>query len=99
MRLLLKLNGAVHRRYVWPAILDGSVAWCLKESEIGILQRTERSVVRAMCGVQLKGSKRSTDLTFMLGRKETMHQLAMASSVRRHGNVLRRENYHPKKCI
>ena len=39
----LKLKGAVYRSYVWPAILYGSEAWCLKESEIGILQRTERS--------------------------------------------------------
>ena len=30
----------------------GSEAWCLKESEKGILRRTERSMVRAMCGVQ-----------------------------------------------
>ena len=27
---------------------------CLKESEMGILQKTERSIVRAMCGIQLK---------------------------------------------
>ena len=32
-----------------------------------ILRRTERSMVRAMCGVQLKDRKRSTDLMFMLG--------------------------------
>ena len=29
----------------------------------------ERSMVRAMCGVQLKDRKRSTDLMFMLGVK------------------------------
>ena len=50
-----------------PAILYGSEAWCLKESETGILRRTERSMVRAMCGVHLKDRKRSTDLMFMLG--------------------------------
>ena len=32
---------------------------------------TERSMVRAMCGVQLKDRKRSTDLMFMLELKET----------------------------
>ena len=50
-RFPLKLKGAVYGSYVRPAILHESEAWCLKESEIGILQRTERSVVRAMCGV------------------------------------------------
>ena len=32
-------------------------------------------MVRAMCGVQLKGTKRSTDLMFMLGLNETIDQL------------------------
>ena len=52
-------------------MLYGSEVWCLKESEIGILRGTERSMVRATCGVQLKDIKRSTDLMFMLGLKQT----------------------------
>ena len=40
----------------------GSEAWCLKASEMGNLQRTERSAVRAKCGVQLKDRKSSKDL-------------------------------------
>ena len=47
-------------------MLLGSEAWCLKENEMGILRRTERSMVRAMCGVQFKDRKRSMDLIFML---------------------------------
>ena len=47
-RFPLRLKGAVYESYVWPAILYGSEAWCLKESEMGIL-RTERSMVRAIC--------------------------------------------------
>ena len=70
-----KLKGAVHRSYVGLAILYGSEAWCLKESEMGILRRTER-FMRAMCGVQLRCRERSTDL--MLGLNETTDQLAMA---------------------
>ena len=83
-RFPLKLKGAVNRSYVRPAIEYGSEAWCLKESEMGILQRTERSVVRAMCGEQLK------HLILMFGLNATIDQLAMANSVRWHGNVLRR---------
>ena len=37
---------------------------------MGILRMTVRSMVRAMCGVQLKDRKRSTDL-FMVGSSET----------------------------
>ena len=39
-------------------------------------------MVIAMCGVQLKNRKRSTDLLFMLGLSETVDQLAMANSGR-----------------
>ena len=47
-------------------------------------------MVRAMCGVQLKDRKRSTDLMFMLGLNETIDHLAMANSVHCYGHVLRR---------
>ena len=57
---------------------------------MGILRRTERSVMRAMCGVQLKDRKRSTDLMFMLSLNETIDQLAMANSVHCYGHVLRK---------
>ena len=63
----LRLKGAVYESYIRKAILYGSEAWYLKESEIGILGRTELSMVRAICGVQLKDRKRSTDLMLMLG--------------------------------
>ena len=85
-----KLKGAVYESYVRSAILYGSEAWCLKESEIGILQWTGRSMVRVMCGVQLKNIKISTDLMFMLGLKETRDQLAMVNCVSWYGHVLRR---------
>ena len=67
MRFPLKLKEAIYRSYVRPVILYGSEAWCLKESAMGISRRTERSMERAMCVVQLKDRKRSTDLMFMLG--------------------------------
>ena len=51
-------------------------------------------MVRAMCEVQLKGRKISTDLMLMLGLNETMDQLDMANSVRWYGHVLRKEDGH-----
>ena len=51
-------------------------------------------MVRAMCGVQLKDRKRSSDLIFMLGLSETIDQLAMVNSIRWYGHVLRREDGH-----
>ena len=71
------LKMSVCKSYVRPAILYGSDTWCLKECEMKILLRAERSMVRALCGVMLKDRKRSTDL-LMLGLNETIDQLAMA---------------------
>ena len=42
-RFPLKLKGAVYNSYIRPAILYGSEAWCLKESEMVILRSTEDS--------------------------------------------------------
>ena len=92
-RFLLRLKGAVYRSYVRPAILYGGEAWCPKESKMGIL-RTERSTVRAMCGVQHKNRKRSMNMIFMKGLTETIDQLTMANSVHCYGHVLRREDVH-----
>ena len=92
-RFPLKQKETVYKSYVRPVILCGSEAWCLMESEMGIL-RTERSMVKAMCGVQLNNRKRSKDLMLMLGLNVTIDQLAMSNSVRWHGDQLRREYGH-----
>ena len=78
-RFPLKLKTAVYKRLTRPAILYGSEAWCLKESEMGILRNRERSTVRAMCEIQVKDRKTSMDLMYMLGMNEITYQLAMES--------------------
>ena len=47
-RFSQKLLEDVNKTYVKPAILYESEGWHLKNL-MGILQRTERSMVRAMC--------------------------------------------------
>ena len=93
-RFPLMLIGAVYRSYVRAAMLYGSEAWYLKESDMGILQRAERTIVRAMCGVLLKDIYRSTGLMFMLSLNEGIDELAMVGSVNWYGHVLRREADH-----
>ena len=58
------------------------------EREMGILRTAERSLVRTMCGVQLKDREISKGL--MLIMNEIIDRLAMANSVCWHGHVLRR---------
>ena len=56
---------------------------------MGIL-RSEISVVRAMCGVQLKDRNRAKDLMLMLGLDETIDQLTLANSEHCYDYVPRR---------
>ena len=49
---------------------DLSEVWCLKENENAILKRTERVMVRAMCGQKIIGKKTEKQMN-MLGLKET----------------------------
>ena len=42
-------------------MLYGSETWCLGENEMSILRRTERGMVRAMCGSKLMAKKRTED--------------------------------------
>ena len=63
-------------------------------NEKAILRKTERAMVRAMCGAKLMEKKRAEDLVEMLGLKETAVQLAKANGVRWYGHVLKRDDGH-----
>ena len=84
----------MYKNYVRPAIPLGSEAWCLKVSDIGIFSCTKRSILVAMCGVELKDRKRVKDLMLMLGLNEAVDQLVVTNNVCLYGHVLRREDGH-----
>ena len=48
-----------------------SEAWCLREKKMAILGRTERAMIRAMCGVKLLDRTNSEELMDMLGIMES----------------------------
>ena len=50
-------KGVVYISFVMPKILYGSESWCLIESQMEILRRTERSMVSTMCGLHLRDRK------------------------------------------
>ena len=93
-RFSLKMKGMIYWSCVRSAMLYGSETWCLRENEMEILRRTERAMVRAMCGAKLMEKKRTGDLMEMLELKETMVQMAKANRVRWYGHVLRRDDGH-----
>ena len=59
---------------------------------MAILKRTERAIIRAMCGVKLLNRRNSEELMDMLGIKESLHGMAKASNMRWYGHVLRKED-------
>ena len=91
-RFSLRMKEMVYRSCVRSAMLYGSETWCLRETEMAILRRTERAMVRSMCGVKLVDRKKMEDLMEMLGLKETLNKIAKANGVRWYGHVLRRED-------
>ena len=61
---------------------------------MAILRRTERAMVRAMCGAKLMEKKRTEDLMELLGLKETDVQMAKANGLSWYGHVLRGDDGH-----
>ena len=57
-----------------------------------ILRRTEKAMMRAMCGVKIIEKRRSQEVMSLVGIKDTLDGLARASGVRWYGHVLRRDN-------
>ena len=90
-RLSLKIKVMVYRSCVRSAMLYESETWCLRVNEMAILRRTERAIVRALCGAKLMEKKRTGDLMEMLRLKETVVQMAKSKGVRWYGHVLRRD--------
>ena len=73
-------------------MLYGSETWCLRENEMAILRRTEKAMMRAVCGVMMIEKRRCQELMSLLGLNDTLDGLARASGVRWYGHVLRRDN-------
>jgi hypothetical protein len=63
----LKLKGTIYRACVQRVMVYGSETWAAKVEDVRRLVRTERAMVRWMCGVSLKDRKSSDKLLGRLG--------------------------------
>ena len=60
---------------------------------MGILRRTEKAMVRAMCGAEFTDKKNTEDkMMGMLRLNQAIHKMAKANEVRWLGHVLRKED-------
>ena len=66
---LLKIKGRVYASCVRKALLFGSEVWFLRQNELDILKRTEKAIVRAICGMKFSDSFESKFLIDSLGLK------------------------------
>ena len=81
----------IYRCCVRSAILYGSEAWCREENEKAIL-RTERAMVRGICGRKVVDRKTTEEQMDLLGLRETIDRLTIVNGVRWHGHVLRTDD-------
>ena len=93
------MKGMVYRSCIRSALLYGSTTWCLGENEVAILRRTERAMVRTMCGVKSVDRKNMEDVMEMLGLKETLNRMAKANGVRWYGHVIRKDDDNILKAM
>ena len=88
----LRMKVKVYRCCVQSAVLYGSEAWCLKENEKAPLRKTERAMVRAMCGQKVVDRKTTEEQMDILRLRKTIDRLVTANRVRWYGHVLRRDD-------
>src|SRR5579864_3995388 len=68
----LKLKGKIYRACVQRAMVYGSETWTAKIEDVRRLVRTERAMVRWMCGIRLKDRKSSDELLGRLGVEDVV---------------------------
>ena len=71
----MKIKRIIYQSFVRLIMLYGSETWCLREKELVILRRTERVMIREMCGVKLINKKNTYELMNMLGLDETVDKM------------------------
>ena len=70
-------------------MLHGCETWCIGQSDIWILQGTERSMVRSMRGIKLMDKISTKSIMQMSSLNETKDQMAKANSIRWYKHALK----------
>lgn len=84
----LKTKGKIYQACVRSVLTYGSETWAMKAEDMRRLERTERMMVRWMCGVSLKDKRHSEELLKWLGI-ESVLEVVRRSRLRWFGHVER----------
>jgi len=90
-RLPLGMKGVLYRSCVRTVLTYGSETWPLKKENEDALLRTERRMIRMMCGVTLKDKEESEVLRKKVGLVDDIVTVVRKSRLRWFGHVKRRE--------
>ena len=85
----LKLKGKIYKACVQSVLVYGSETWPMKEEDRRRLERSERMMVRWMCGVTLKDRVASDELLSRLGI-ESITEVVRRGRLRWFGHVERK---------
>ena len=86
----MKMKGKIYKACVRSVMVYGAETWNVKTTEGGILRRTERAMVRKMCGVKLADKKNTKELMERLGLKETIVEVVKRSSFKMDGTCFKK---------
>ena len=84
-----RIKGKICKACVQSALTYGTETWAMKKANLQSLERTERMMVRWMCGVSLKYRKRSVDLYSLLG-VQSVDEVVRRGRLRWFGHVERK---------
>ena len=84
---LYHIKGKIYKACVQSVLTyNGTETWAMKIANLQSLERTERMMVRWMCGVSLKDRKRSVDLYSLL-RVQSVAEVVRRGRLRQFGHV------------
>ena len=63
---LLKIKGKEHQICIRSVILYESETWYLRKREVVVLRKTERAIIKAVCGLSLMNKKNAKWKNYIL---------------------------------
>ena len=83
------IKGKIYRACVQSVLTYGTETWAMKKANLQSLERTERMMVRWMCGVSLKDRELNVDLYSLLG-VQSVDEVVRHDKLRWFGHVERK---------
>ena len=87
----LRMKGILYSTCVRTVMTYGGETWTMRKEDENVLIRTERKMIRMMCGVNLLNKKNSESLRELMKIELDVSELLRRSRLRWYGHVMRRE--------